>query len=1244
MKKFLYCNVFQVEKIGKKVLALVLALMMVVSLMVSANAAVTFDDAADINPQYQEAVEVLQTLGIMQGVPTEVPATEEGAEPTTVNNFQPKTPLTRAQFAVILFKLATGDNGDEDTYAMYKTQNIYSDVPSTNYAVAHINYLNKIDAMHGIGGGKFDPDREVTGYEVVQGLLQALGYGKLGEFGDSWEDAKLVTAAYGTSKHITTGLGIDIRKVVTREELAALLFNALTRSEAHVVTAVATDGQHYVEDIASTSNWVTIGEKNWELHLYTRSSGSKYPSDKEISVKLDPFGRPTNPKWVARVDGKVVTIGTEDKALIEYYQKDPVTRQKMTNDFYTEFAFKDGYANTEYYVDGLLVDDPWTHVNATHAESPYDTIGGTGVTIEVYLMADKYVAISSDLVNEEWLRHFGETEIGSNNTWPRMRVVIVHHYAAQITKTMMIPANTATNKPAYLELPYDGVSPDYYCDICKLSGHVSDIAAHYNTRNTYTTRVSLPNTGKYKENDVIYFDVAIEVDNNGDLKRTVYNDVNLTNPAANADTDPDTTGCAITGPISYIDPDKAYIRMKDLPESNAKVAPGGAMYYNYFMQTTDYDSYNKANVKVGENQKVYLEPKNKEFVALIVSDIPAKQYSADAYYYVEAVEIRFGGNASVFTDKDIEIRAQLVDTVTGERTTDTVLDYTTSKTVDGSVWLTSIAGSALANPVLLYGPNSTGLFFTASRNSYAGYVYAPLTSELIKMAYTNNGGDVYTIPANNNYKVVIDGRGTPASGLIDEWYLLRDYMDLDRDGNTSEPMKDTKGNNIYFTVVTTRAFNGVEDVDTTKVVVQNIYGSDVHDVVDVANSKPGHVVYKSVGNIYVYSSDTALYLVNPAYSQLLNSPIFGTISDENYDRDMYNLMQYAALSGNTQSTYNRTIGNQFVRKVAPKPTEKGYTFVFNMRAYVSGKDCLAYDEDNSYRYNISSSIFDKNETSSFVTVRDTVYHTGSDTTVYVNENTMVYAFHKVLNTQTGVVEARYYGSYRYNQFEGFGINDPEPDVLVVTYNDNGIERAKYIAVISSDASDTVANYSFYGIYCGLNEVDEKSAVVRFVNTTTYKVEDYTITFNDPTTTVDDILRDEWARRHVGWVFGVRVDGGKITAVEEAREPETLVSANFNNIETIDIYGEPHTFNLYNPSYYYVGYSGGYYLAKVDADYVTPGRGLTVGVYQNTGNKTTVIIWAHDVWEGFKDGDPLYTDIDQLWDWNTHDNPNWNPST
>ncbi len=645
----------------KKVLALVLALMMVISLMVSANAAVTFEDAADINPQYQEAVEVLQTLGIMQGVPTEVPATEEGAEPTTVNKFLPKEPLTRAQFAVILFKLATGDDGDEETYEMYKTQNIYSDVPSTNYAVAHINYLNKIDAMHGIGGGKFDPDRQVTGYEVVQGLLQALGYGKLGEFGDSWEEAKLVTAAYGTSKHITTGLGIDIRKVVTRQELAALLFNAMTQPEAHMVTAVATDGKHYVEDVASKDNWVTIGEFNWELHLYNPASGKTYPSDKGIDVSLDPFGRPTNPKWVARVDGEVVTIGDETKPLLEYYQQGKITRKELEADFYTEFAFKDAYARTEYYVDGEEVADPWEHVVGPHSPSDYDKIGGTGVTIEVYLMADKYVAISEDIV-----KNYGDTVIGNTNLWPRLRVVIVHHYAAMITQEMVLSANAVTGKAARLELPYDDVTYgtkvdcDYvYPDGTACSGNHGVTRTH-----DYVTLPFDQADDTYGVGDVIYFDVSIEKDKNGNVKHTVRNDYNLS----------ETPGCAPTDTVSYIspkidatkmDPDNQYVRLGD------KANP--AQYITYFLHTTTTPEYSLNRLALGD--KVYLEPRNKEFVALIYHEVNNPSPKSNDYYYVEDVDLLLGRTSTVFDTNQFDIYADLVNVTTGNHLHQQKLDY-----------------------------------------------------------------------------------------------------------------------------------------------------------------------------------------------------------------------------------------------------------------------------------------------------------------------------------------------------------------------------------------------------------------------------------------------------------------------------------------------------------------------------------------------------------------------------------------
>ena len=93
----------------KKILALVLALMMTVSLMVVASAASidNYDDKEEISDKYAVAVEVLSGIGIYQG---------DGAGEDT---FRPQDSLSRAEVAVLLYRLDTGDydGADVDTYA-----------------------------------------------------------------------------------------------------------------------------------------------------------------------------------------------------------------------------------------------------------------------------------------------------------------------------------------------------------------------------------------------------------------------------------------------------------------------------------------------------------------------------------------------------------------------------------------------------------------------------------------------------------------------------------------------------------------------------------------------------------------------------------------------------------------------------------------------------------------------------------------------------------------------------------------------------------------------------------------------------------------------------------------------------------------------------------------------------------------------------------------------------------------------
>ena len=73
----------------KKLLAMVLALVMTLSLAVSANAA--FKDADKVSDTYEEAVAVLNGMGVFKGY-------EDGS-------FQPQGNITRAEVATIIYRM-----------------------------------------------------------------------------------------------------------------------------------------------------------------------------------------------------------------------------------------------------------------------------------------------------------------------------------------------------------------------------------------------------------------------------------------------------------------------------------------------------------------------------------------------------------------------------------------------------------------------------------------------------------------------------------------------------------------------------------------------------------------------------------------------------------------------------------------------------------------------------------------------------------------------------------------------------------------------------------------------------------------------------------------------------------------------------------------------------------------------------------------------------------------------------------
>ena len=157
----------------KKILALVLALVMSLSLMATAGAS-SFQDVADDNP-YATAIDVLDALKVFVGF-------DDGT-------FRPDSTLTRAQAAVLFYRIATGDVDNEyvQNYT-YMASNKFNDLAGYGWAQGYINYCQNAGIVVGYSDTIFAPGRNVTGYQLMIMMLRTLGYDKYGEFsGTDWE-------------------------------------------------------------------------------------------------------------------------------------------------------------------------------------------------------------------------------------------------------------------------------------------------------------------------------------------------------------------------------------------------------------------------------------------------------------------------------------------------------------------------------------------------------------------------------------------------------------------------------------------------------------------------------------------------------------------------------------------------------------------------------------------------------------------------------------------------------------------------------------------------------------------------------------------------------------------------------------------------------------------------------------------------------------------------------------------------
>ena len=339
----------------KKFLALVLAMMMALSLMVTVNAATTnFTDEGNIDSKYLEAVSVLNALKVIKG---------RGSS----TNMEPKSDITRGEFATILYRLVTGDVNNEKQSAYAGWGNFTDTTPGAYYDGA-LDYIQKEGIMQG-SNGKFYPDLPISGIDATVALLRAVGIGRNGGYsGSDYGYYALVDAEkYGLTNVVT--LKNLTKSATTREIIAQMVFNALTFVPADKDGNPGKPAKHYVaggKEFGSASEAESFYGtsldriQDIEQHTYYPNSLAElrfgYLHVSEESH--DKFHRPTV-AWVQGTDGKETTlIASVQKADYTYnIEGYDILTGKIAKTLQRNILKNSTDAFTVYY-NGVEVSDP----------------------------------------------------------------------------------------------------------------------------------------------------------------------------------------------------------------------------------------------------------------------------------------------------------------------------------------------------------------------------------------------------------------------------------------------------------------------------------------------------------------------------------------------------------------------------------------------------------------------------------------------------------------------------------------------------------------------------------------------------------------------------------------------------------------------------------------------------------------------------------------------------------------------
>ncbi len=280
----------------KKFLALVMAMVMAFSLMLSASAAnpvKTFGDADQITEAFVEAADVLTGMKVFQG--------DEGG-------FRPGDNITRAEVAALIYRLATGDTGTEKM-DLYTTTHPFTDVGADDWFAGYVGYCWNAGYIKGTTATTFNPYDSVTGYETLAMILRAMGYDKNNEFtGAQWIVNVSATATQrGLLDDVkTTHYGNTLHLASRRDVVASILFQAAQKTRVVYTPAFGYQSGDHTTD-TGTDNYSAYSSLGW------LNFGLTYANDGVVIGNQQTGEKNTRLGWAgiqkAHIDGSPINPG-----------------------------------------------------------------------------------------------------------------------------------------------------------------------------------------------------------------------------------------------------------------------------------------------------------------------------------------------------------------------------------------------------------------------------------------------------------------------------------------------------------------------------------------------------------------------------------------------------------------------------------------------------------------------------------------------------------------------------------------------------------------------------------------------------------------------------------------------------------------------------------------------------------------------------------------------------------------------